>query len=171
MILRAKAFSLRPFRKGDEISLRTNINSRNVSRYTLRIPFPYLARHARGWVKKNISLGSRRKADELNFAIDMKGEVVGGISLMHIEKHKAEIGYWLGEKYWGRGIMTEVVKLVCGHAFGRLKLGRIYASVFRPNRASARVLEKAGFRLEGINRKNCLKNGRIYDGMLYAKTR
>lgn len=169
--LKSNKFALRPFRKGDEDSLRKNVNNRMIYRYTLQIPYPYTAKDAKDWVRKKISERRRRKVGELNFAIDINGEVVGGIGLMHLEKHKAEIGYWLGERYWGRGIMAAAVKLVCQYAFGKLKLRRVYASVFKPNKASARVLEKAGFMFEGVNRRNYLKDGRLLDGLLYARTR
>ena len=101
-IIKAKSFTLRPFRKGDEDSLRKNINNRKIYRYTLLIPHPYTARHATEWIKKNVSLQKKKRATEINFAIDISGEVVGGIGISHIEKHKAEIGYWLGERYWRR---------------------------------------------------------------------
>lgn len=169
--LRSRNFVLRPFRKGDETSLRRNINNRKIYRYMRLIPHPYTAKHANDWIKKNISLQRKKNAPEINFAIDIGGEVVGGIGLSHIEKYKAEIGYWLGEKYWGKGIMTTTVKLVISFCFGKLKLRRIYASIFKGNKVSARVLQKAGFKLEGINRKNVLKDGRIVDSILYAKVR
>lgn len=167
--LRSKSFVLRPFRRGDETSLRRNINNRKIYRYTLLIPHPYTARHASDWIRKNISLQKKKRALEISFAIDIGGEVVGGIGLSHIEKHKAEVGYWLGEKYWERGITTEAVKLVVGFALRKLKLRRVYAGIFRGNKASVRVLEKAGFKFEGINRRNYLKGGKIVDGLLYAK--
>ena len=171
VILRSRRFVLRPFRKGDEESLRKNINNRKIYRYTMLIPHPYTRRHASEWVKKKISQRGKKKAGELSFAIDVKGDVVGGIGLLHIEKHKAEIGYWLGEKDWGKGIMTAAVKLMISFCFGKLKLQRVYASVFKGNKASARVLEKAGFKFEGINRKNYLKDKKLFDGLLYAKVR
>lgn len=111
------------------------------------------------------------KPSEIRFAIDSGGEVIGGISLRNIEGHKAEIGYWLSEKYWGRGIMTKAVKLVCGFGFGKLRLRRIYATLFSNNRASARVLEKAGFKREGLLRKLHKKDGRLVDALMYAKVR
>lgn len=169
--LRFRSFVLRPFRKGDEASLQRNINNRKIYRYTLLIPHPYTAKHASVWIKKNISLQKKKKASEINFAIDVGGDVVGGIGLSHIEKHKAEIGYWLGEKCWGRGIMTKAVKLVCGFGFRKLRLRRIYATVFANNRASARVLEKAGFRREGLLRKLHKKAGKFVDALIYAKVR
>ena len=152
--LRSRSFVLRPFRKGDEPSLRRNINNRKIYRYTLLIPHPYTARHAAEWIKKNVFMQEKKKASEINFAIDVNGEVVGGVGLSHIEKHKAEIGYWLGESYWGKGVMTAAVKLALKFCFTKLKLRRVYANVYKGNKASARVLQKAGFAFEGVNRRN-----------------
>ncbi len=169
--IKSGLFKLRPFRKGDECSLQRSINSRNVTRHTISIPYPYTMKHAKDWIAKNLSLYRKKKKTEVNFAIDIGGEVAGGIGLRYIEGHKAELGYWLSEKYWGKGIMTEAVKLVSELGFKKLKLHRVYVNVHKGNKASARVLEKAGFKLEGINRKNVLKDGRIVDSILYAKVK
>ena len=107
----------------------------------------------------------------MNFAIDIEGKVIGGIGLDNIEGHEAEIGYWLGQQYSGKGIMTSAVKLVTEYGFSRLGLSRIYAYVFTFNKASARVLEKAGYKYEGKLRKNVLKEGRLIDNLLFAKVK
>ncbi len=88
---------------------------------------------------------------------------------MKIEGHKAEIGYWLAEKHWGKGIMTGAVRIICRFGFEKLGLRRIYAAVFPGNRASARVLEKAGFVFEGRLRNLYEKGGKMIDGLMYAK--
>ena len=107
--------------------------------------------------------------NELNFAIDINGKVVGSIGFNKIDKHKAELGYWLGEKYWRQGIMTSAVKLLTKYAFKELGLKRIYAYIFSFNRASRRVLEKSGYKYEGRLRKNVLKDGKLIDELLFAK--
>ncbi len=99
----------------------------------------------------------------------MSGEVVGGIGLNRIWQHCAEIGYWLGEKYWGQGITTQAVKLVTKYGFEKLGLRRIYAFVFIWNKASAKVLEKSGFKYEGRLKKHAKKGNRFLDDFLYAK--
>ncbi len=169
--LRFRVFVLRPFRKGDEVSLQENINSGNVTRYTVSIPFPYTMKHARAWIAKNISLDRERKKTEVNFVIDIGGEVAGSIGLRYIEGHKAELGYWLAEKHWGKGIMTKAVRLASRYAFRQLKLRRLYATAFTSNKASTRVLEKSGFRVEGKLRRFHKKGGRLFDALLYAKVR
>ena len=104
------------------------------------------------------------------FAIAVDGSVVGAIGLHHIEtNHKCELGYWLGRAYWGRGIVTAAVQLVTAHAFEKLHLQRVYAKVFPYNPTSMRVLEKAGFTLEGIMKKSHKKDGKLLDEHLYAK--
>ncbi|HNT98130.1 MAG TPA: GNAT family N-acetyltransferase [Elusimicrobiales bacterium] len=171
MELKFGEYRLRPFRRGDEPSITENINDRRIERYTLRIPYPYTQAGARGWVDFNRKLAASRDKTQLNLAIDLDGRVIGGIGLFDISGHRAEIGYWLGVKYWGRGIMPRAVKALTGHALKKLKLRRVYAKVFPVNKASARVLLKAGYRYEGRLAKEHLKRGRLIDALLFAKTR
>jgi len=171
MIIRAKKFILRPYRGGDEESLRRNINNKKIYRYTSDIPYPYTRKHAQDWIEKNLKRAKKQKPESVNFAIDVKGEVAGGVGFSHIADHKAEIGYWLGEGYWNQGIMSEAVRLVTRFGFEKLQLRRIFAKVYLPNKASKRVLEKAGFKLEGILRKEIEKDDKLIDVYLLAKVR
>lgn len=168
-ILKSKGFILRPYRKGDEKSIINNINDRDIYKYTLRIPYPYKPKNAKQWIAKCRKLAKKKKKTEINFAIDIKSNVIGGISLMNIENHKAEIGYWIGKKYWSRGIATEAVRLVTGFGFKKLGLRRIYAAIFIKNKSSARVLEKNNYKCEGLMKKYHQKDGRLLDVILYAK--
>ena len=163
-------FKLRRFKKGDEETLRKNINDPNVYKNTIRIPYPYTKKDSRNWINHNLKLNKIKKPEEINFVIDINGEVAGSVSLDGISRNKnnAEIGYWLSKKYWGYGIMTKAVKKVINFCFNKLKLKRIYAYVFVFNKASARVLEKVGFKLEGKLRKNFRKKRKYYDSFLYA---
>ena len=169
VVIKSKRFVLRPYRKGDEKSLQNNINDRDIYKYTDRIPYPYRLVDAKNWIKKCIN--SSRKKTEFNFAIDINGQVVGGIGFDQIKGHSAEIGYWLGKKYWNQGIMGEAIKLVTNFGFRKLKLKRITAHVFHKNKASARILEKNNYKLEGILRKSHSKDGKLYDELLYAKVK
>lgn len=162
---------LRPFRKNDEFSLRKNISNRKIYRYTLTIPYPYTPEDAVDWVKKNLEEIKKRKPKKINFVIDINDEVVGSVGFSEIERHKAELGYWLGEQYWGEGLMTEAVKLATEFGFGTMKLRRIYARVFLSNKASMRVLEKNGYKLEGILRKDAKKDNKFIDEYLFAKVK
>jgi len=170
-IIRSKSFILRPFRKGDEKSLIKNINNPTIARNTLRIPYPYKLKDARWWINHNLKLNRRKKKHEINFAIEISGEAVGGIGLEKIWQHCAEIGYWLGEKYWRQRIMTKAVKLVTEYGFRKFKLRRIYAFVFLFNKASAGVLKNAGFKYEGRLRKNTKKGTKFLDTLLFAKVK
>jgi len=171
VVIRSKRFILRPFRKGDEKSLMKNINNRIIARNTLRIPYPYKLKDARWWINHNLKLNKKKKKHEINFAVEINGEVVGGIGLDKIYDHCAEIGYWLGKKYWGQGIMTEAVKLVTKYAFEKLGLRRIYAFVFLFNKASAAVLKNTGFKCEGKLRKHVKKDNKFLDDLLFAKVK
>ena len=170
MIIKTKKFILRPYRKGDEESLGKHINSKEVSRFMSTVPFPYKMSDAHYWIKHNSKLDKLKNKKEINFAIEISNSVVGGIGLMHIAKnHKAEIGYWLGRKYWGKGIMTEAIKIIVDYAFNQLKLRRVYAKAFIKNKPSVRVLEKNDFKLEGILKKELPKNNKFFDVYIYAK--
>lgn len=164
MLIRCKGFVIRGFRHGDEKSLQHSINDRAVSRYTLRIRYPYTMKDAEKWVCRCVESKSK---SEVSFAVDVKGDVVGGIGFRNIRNGRAEIGYWLARKFWNRGVMTAAVKAITRYGFDKLKLRHIYASLFVVNRASARVLEKTGFKAGGIRLKR--KNGRLMRSVAYAK--
>jgi len=170
-IIKSKLFILRPFKRGDETSLVESINNEKIARNTSSIPYPYTMKDAKEWITEVEKEKKKRKKKRVAFAIDIKEKVIGGIGLSKIEGHKAEIGYWLAEPYWGRGIMTKAVKLVTKFGFEKLGLRRIYGKVFPWNKASMRVLEKAGYKFEGILRKETIKDGKFFDAYLFAKVR
>jgi len=108
------------------------------------------------------------------FAIEYAGEAVGGIGFklgLDIARLSLEMGYWLAEPFWGRGFTTRAVTAASDWAFGNYNVVRIFAMVFSHNVGSARVLEKAGFQLEGTLRRSAVKNGVILDQAMYAKLR
>lgn len=164
-----RGFNLRPFRRGDEISLAKNIRSPGTTRYTLCIPSPYTLAHARQWVKRNLALDRTGKQLERNFVIDIDGQVAGSVGLNTICGHRAELGYWLAAKYRDRGIMTAAVKLLTVYSIKKLALRRLYAYVLPGNKSSARVLQKAGYRYEGRLRGHALKNGKLQDLLVFGK--
>src|SRR5262249_2577490 len=105
--------------------------------------------------------------------VEVAGAAVGGIGVHpgeDVHRHTATIGYWLVEEFWGRGIMTEAVIAVTDFCFKNLPLRRISAEVFANNPASARVFENAGFILEGRLKNHVLKDGKLLDSLLYART-
>ncbi|MBI2660225.1 GNAT family N-acetyltransferase [Candidatus Woesearchaeota archaeon] len=168
--IKAKRFILRPFKKGDEDFLRKNINDIEIYNRTCRIPYPYSRKHAIEFVKTNSKPNIKAKK-ELNFAIDIDGKVIGGIGFRDMKTHRAEVGYWLGKKYWNKGIISEALRLITNFGFKKLKLRRVYAIVFTKNKPSAKVLEKNNYKLEGTMRKYTLKDGKLIDVLLYAKVK
>src|SRR6202008_3039301 len=113
-----------------------------------RFPYPYTPAHARAFLAGALS----EDGEPTKFAIDVDGEAVGGIGVIpgaDIERFSAEVGYWLGEPFWGEGIVSEALILTTERVFDRLNLLRMFALAFAENAASVRVLEKAGFVREG----------------------
>jgi RimJ/RimL family protein N-acetyltransferase len=161
---------LRRFRQDDRDTLVKLADNAKVSQYlTDRFPNPYTHTAADIWIDKVSS-----EQEPHNFLIEWQGEFVGGIGLSPFDdvyRQTAEIGYWLGEPYWGNGLATKAVALMLNHTFSNLQYIRIQAGVFAENKSSARVLEKNGFILEGILRQHITKNGRRHDAMLYARLR
>lgn len=132
-------------------------------------PHPYTLEHAQAFLAM-----ARSQQPVTFFALATPQEAIGSIGLsINSDVHRltAEMGYWLAEPFWGRGIMTETIRMVTDYAFERFGLVRIYAEPYAPNTASCRALEKAGFGLEGQMRSNVIKDGQILDQLLYAKIR
>lgn len=164
--LRGEGFTLRPYRKTDIPALTKYLNNKKIYKNTLHIPYPYTKKNASTWIAT-----CRRKSRGLRVAIEVEKEAVGGMGVMNVEGHKAELGYWLAEPYWNRGIMTKAVKLITEYCFSKMGFRRIYATTYTFNKASQRVLEKAGFVKEGLMQKNVQKNGKLYDNILFAKVK
>jgi RimJ/RimL family protein N-acetyltransferase len=158
---------MRPWRTGDAESLVRHANNHKVAR-NLRdgFPHPYTLQDAKNWLE--MLAGNR---DDLILAIEVEGEAAGGIGIHHqkdVYRFNGEIGYWLSEKHWGKGIMTDAVGAMVAHAFTRTRWLRLFATIFDSNQASMRVLEKNGFVLEAIHRKALMKEGVLMDEHLYA---
>jgi ribosomal-protein-alanine N-acetyltransferase len=162
---------LRPWRPGDKPALVRYANNPHIwMNLRDRFPHPYTEADADIWLARSAA----RQEKSNFFAIEVAGEAVGGIGfdvLRDVHRIAAEIGFWVGEPFWGKGIATAAVKQLTEYAFGNFPLERLQAMVFEWNPASARVLEKAGYRREGRLRRHVLKDGRIGDSLLYARTR
>jgi len=159
---------VRGWRMSDAVALVRHGNSLEVARQLRdRFPHPYTKQDAQRFL--TFAVG----ADEpTNFAIDVDGEAAGAIGYVRsadVERFSAEIGYWLGEAHWGRGIATEAVQLVTTYVFDVANLLRLFALPFADNAASIRVLEKAGFVCEGILRQSAVKYGVPRDQAMYAR--
>jgi RimJ/RimL family protein N-acetyltransferase len=130
------------------------------------IPFPYSVADAEEFIKKCVL-----ENPPLTFGIEKEEEICGVIALVpqsDVYRHSAEVGYWIGEPYWGQGIATAALRLMLNHAFQELELKRLFAGVFDFNQASCRVLEKAGFAQEGRLKKAVVKNGIWCDEFRYG---
>jgi ribosomal-protein-alanine N-acetyltransferase len=161
--------TFRTWRTRDVDALVERANNRNVwLNLKDRFPHPYTRADAESWIGMNhLVLGP-----PVNFAIDSGGEAIGGVGLEPLDDvfHRtANIGYWVAEPFWGRGIATAAVEFISDYALRNFPVHRLQAAVFDWNPASARVLEKAGFALEGRQRRNVSKDGRIGDLLLYAR--
>ena len=170
MNLKLASCTVRSWEWRDRDAIVRHANNRNVwINLRDRFPYPYTISDARTWLEMVVGL-----KPETLFAIDVAGEAVGGIGFTlqaDVAHRSAEIGYWLGEEFWGRGIATEALIAVTDHAFANYDLCRIYAHVFEWNGASARVLEKAGYEFEGRLRKSVTKDGQTIDQLMYAVIR
>ena len=165
-------FSLRAWELSDRDSLANYANNEKISA-NLRnaFPFPYTKSDAEYFLRDCIEKGSDR---QLLLAIVVDGEAVGGVGIFlqeDVYEKSGELGYWLAEPFWGEGIVTAAVKEICAMVFHRYDIVRIFAEPYARNTASRRVLEKAGFELEGIKRKSVFKNGQLLDSCLYALIR
>ena len=164
----ASTVVLRPWRPSDREALAALANDRRIS-INLRdlFPYPYGVEDADRFIAMAQSL-----VPPTSFAIEASGQLAGGIGYtLHtdVERVAAEVGYWIGVPFWGRGIATEAVRLVTATAFARHPdLRRLYALPFASNPASARVLEKAGYQREGVMRQSAIKDGVVQDQWLYA---
>jgi [ribosomal protein S5]-alanine N-acetyltransferase len=170
VIIKTKRLILRPLQRSDALLLAKYANDRTIYRNTLRMPHPYTLKLANQWINKNLKNYKKRKTSFYSFAIEFEGKfsgVLGIDSIIH--GHKAELGYWLGKPYWKKGIMTEAAKAASDWAFKKYKLKRVYAWTFPWNTASQNVLKKAGFKFEGIARKNVKKKGKYLDDHLFSK--
>jgi len=152
----------------DAESIVRQANNINVARQLRdRFPHPYTRANAMAFLK-----AATNAPEPSNLAIEVSGEAVGAIgyvSGMDVERYSAEIGYWLGESHWGRGIVTEALVLVTTHVFESGNMLRLFALPFADNLSSIRVLEKAGYVREARLRASSVKYGEPRDQVLYAR--
>lgn len=158
---------VRSWRSSDAEAVARYANNRKIwLNMRDRLPHPYSLADARAYLRY-----VRDMQEETFFAIEIDGEAVGSIGFMlqsDIERVSAEIGYWIGEPFWGRGIATTALRAVTQLAVARHRLTRVFALPFAHNTASRRVLDKAGFVVEGTLRQSAIKDGVVLDQVLYA---
>ncbi len=163
-------WQIRSWRPEDEATIVKYANNRKVwINLRDRFPHPYTEQDARDWIQS-----ATQQNPETHFVIASAQEAIGGIGLRlqeDVHRRSAEIGYWLGEPFWGQGVATRALCALTEYGFAHFDLVRIFATVFEWNPASARVLEKAGYQYEGRLRKSVTKDGKTIDQLLYALVR
>lgn len=166
----AAGFCLRDWRADDAHALVVHANDAQVARCLGdRFPHPYTADDAHAFIAHALHV-----AVEKSYAIEVNGEAAGSIGLIPgegVERHSAELGFWLGRAYWGEGIVTAAVRALLPHAWRELRLYRVQARVFADNPASMRVLERCGFAREAVLRRQVVKGERLLDLHVFAITR
>ena len=160
--------TIRPWLLSDAEALAEALNDEAVQA-NLRdgLPYPYTADDAREFISFMLAAGD----SVYPFAITHEGRCVGSISVtrgVNIHRFTGELGYYVGRTHWGFGLATRAVREICEYVFANTDIMRIYAEPFTSNAASCRVLEKAGFSLEGTLRANAVKGGAVRDMRMYA---
>jgi RimJ/RimL family protein N-acetyltransferase len=173
MKIETKRLILREWKKDDSEGIIRNMNNLNVSKWLLVVPYPYTKKDAKGWITNNLKQQKKGDREKYSFVIELKEEkkLIGGIGIELEKFHgKASIGYWLGEKYWGRGYGTEALREILLLGFNKFKLRKIEAGVFAGNPSSGKLLEKFGFKKEGIKRQayRCKSDNQIKDEIMYG---
>lgn len=162
--------NLRPFKYADREQLAKLANNKKIW-LNLRdaLPHPYTLEDAEKFIR-NVD----QQEPQQTFAIEYKLNLAGAIGLVlqqDVYRFSAELGYWIGEPYWGKGIATKATQLICEYAFNELQRVKLFACVFGGNEASKKVLEKCGFQLEGICKKAIFKNRKYLDEYRYGKVK
>jgi RimJ/RimL family protein N-acetyltransferase len=161
---------IRPLKLADSPSLAKLANNKKVwNNLRDSMPSPYDENDAKTFIELTEKENPRQ-----NFGITYQGRLCGVIGVnvqKDVYRKSAELGYWLGEPFWGKGIATQAVKLITNYGFGELDLNRIYAGVFQYNSASMKVLEKNGYKKEGLFKNAISKNGKVCDEHRYYKLR
>jgi RimJ/RimL family protein N-acetyltransferase len=160
--------TLRKILESDKEEMVKLLNNENVSRFTSdRIPFPCSISDANKFYEVV------KSSNDLFFAIDLNGKIIGTLGLHHQllpnNAHNLEIGYWIGEPYWGKGYGREVVKLGLDAAFSQPGICRVFARVFQGNAASEKILLKNGFELEGELKQHIFKRGKFLNERVFGK--
>lgn len=160
-------YKIRRFLESDVESLARHANNIEVSRFMRdTFPYPYTTEKAIQWINYNINNSS-----DLFFAIADEKELIGGIGAVpykDVHRFTAEIGFWLGELHWNKGITTRAVNVFCNYLFSKFNFNRLTANVFEGNIASQKVLTKIGFKLEGIHIDSVYKNHKFINHYVYG---
>lgn len=168
-VLKGKICVIREYKLSDVSEIARIANNKKIHRNLFEgFPNPYKESNALSWIKYVIKETKKNK-HPLSMVITYEGKVAGGIGVGEPKENKMGFGYWLGEEFWGKGIATDAAKTFTEYIFKTFKPFKIKANVFPWNKGSQRVLEKAGFNLDGIFKKDYIKSGKIIDQYYYSK--
>ena len=167
MTLQFGSYQIREFQSNDVEALVKYANNYEVSKF-LRdaFPYPYKKENAVDWIEQ-----IKKNNLALTFAVANEIELIGGIGAIpfdDVHRYSAEVGFWIGEPFWNRGIISKALKTFCNYLFTNCNFNRLTANVFERNEASRRVLEKTGFVLEGTQRKSVFKENKFVDHYIYG---
>jgi len=162
-IIKGKRVTLRKLRKSDIDDITKYCSDRRVSKWTLHVPYPYKKKDAIWFTKDSAKKWGK---DAYVYSVRHEGKLVGVIDIRPREYDSAEIGYWVGREHWGKGFASEATKLIIKEGFKTLKLHKIFATHKPGNKASARVMQKAGMKYEGTIRDQ-VKKGKKYLDMVH----
>lgn len=165
-----KRIFIRKLKISDAKDLYENIKDKEVVKWTVNIPRPYPKDGAVKFIRKTHYKTKKKKGYTFGIILKEQNKLIGAVDLININwKNKnAELGYWLGKKYWNKGLMTEAVKLILKFAFEQLKLHKVYANLFEKNIGSKNVLEKSGFKLEGKFKEARFKHNKWQNELKYG---
>jgi NAD+ kinase len=149
-------FILRPYREDDAVSLQENINDPRVARSVSNIPYPYTIEHAHAWIEQ-VDNSVSPKSKRVDFVIDVRGRVAGSVAFINIDGHKAQVSVWVSPSYWRHKFAERALRMLVHFGFEVLGLVRIYAYHYSENKKTSGLLERAGFRFEGVHEKEWLK--------------
>ncbi|MEK6555504.1 MAG: GNAT family N-acetyltransferase [Bdellovibrionota bacterium] len=174
MISLNRDYYLSTYTQTDSAALVEYLQERQIYEQTLNIPYPYTEAHAEWWINLNLQNAEKQNGVAVNWAIRRSSDhkLIGdaGFHGFNVGKSEsAELGYWLAKPYWNKGIMTQAAQVVTEIGFKKFGLKRITAHIFHYNIGSAKVLEKCGYRFESTLKDHYKKDGRLYDGQVYAK--
>tara|TARA_Y100000310_G_C20113057_1_gene548026 strand:- start:8 stop:562 length:555 start_codon:yes stop_codon:yes gene_type:complete len=176
MRLKTKRLVLRDIKKSDVKSIIENVNNLNVSRYLLAVAHPYTEEDAGWWINHCAEQQKKKPRESYNFGIVIRPgrSVVGGIGIDQIDRKKgsAHIGYWIGEKYWRKGYVSEAAKRIIDYAFEDLGLRKITIPAFIENKGSNGLIKKLGFRFVRVKKKGgkAKSTGKVHDENIYEMT-
>ncbi len=170
MTIHGDSYILRPFQITDKQALAKHANNEKISSNLRdRFLYPYTEEDAEWFINFVLENNSPVK----NFIIEINNEAAGSIGFDQdddIYRLNAEIGYWLGEEHWGKGIMTAVIKATVKYIFENFDIKRVYATPFATTTGSIRALEKAGFKREATIKNGVIKKGKVLDYYIYSIT-